>query len=143
MLLRHDAVAYYQTAVQVITDNANLAPKYFLFSHCMELALKSYLVLHGWTEIQCRTRLGHSLVRARDEAILAGLAISEYHSAVIDSMSREHWQLSFRYFNPNGWTAPSMDNVQNCCFTVLSEVQAPIFIANNIVLDAEHKKLLR
>lgn len=50
---------------------------------------------------------------------------------------------SFRYFNPDGWSAPSFLNVERCCRWLLLNAQPQIFKANGLPLQADHRALNR
>ena len=137
MLTRHRAVGYFQAALDIVPRNSALEPKYFMFSHAIELALKAYLMVNGYSVDSCR-KLNHDLAQPHQ------LGLSEQHQAIIASLSEQHNRpFSFRYFNPDGWSAPSFINVERCCRRLLVNAQGPIFKANGLTLLAEHKALER
>jgi hypothetical protein len=51
---RDMSVAYLIAADQIDWRNPRSEPKYFLFCHSIELALKSYLLIKGYSEDACR-----------------------------------------------------------------------------------------
>ena len=126
MLTRHRAVAYFQAALDIVPRNSALEPKYFTFSHSIELALKAYLMVNGHSINFCR-KLKHDLKKAMQLAESHQLGLSEHNQAVIASLSEQHNRpFSFRYFNPDGWSAPNFLNVERCCRSLLLIAQGPI-----------------
>jgi hypothetical protein len=143
MWTRHKAVGYFQAAEQIIADQGTQEPKYFLYSHAIELALKAFLLVNGHTEREC-VKFGHDIAGALRAAQAHGLELSEWHNGIVESLSREHNRpFSFRYFNKLGWAAPGFDRVSECCRTVIGQVQGAIFAANELALSPEHLALIR
>ena len=104
MLTRHRAVAYFHAALDIVPRNSALEPKYFTFSHSIELALKAYLMVNGHSINFCR-KLKHDLKKVMQLAESHQLGLSEHNQAVIASLSEQHNRpFSFRYFNPDGWS---------------------------------------
>jgi len=69
---------------------SNLVPPIgLLASHCIELALKAYLIHIGYNETQIKD-LGHNLSKAWDEAKSKGLKISSNHKFTVDILSIHH-----------------------------------------------------
>ena len=143
MWTRHKAVGYLQAAEQITADQGTQEPKYFLYSHAIELALKAYLLVSGHSEREC-VKLGHDIAGALRAAQAHGLTLSELHSGIVESLSREHNRpFSFRYFNKLGWAAPGFERVSECCKAVIGQVQGAIFAANELSLSPEHVALIR
>jgi hypothetical protein len=143
MLNRHRAVAYLQAATDVQPKNSALEPKYFLYSHAIELTLKAFLMVNGRTEKDCQ-RISHDLAQALRISEGIGLVISDVDRAIVASLSAQHHRsFSFRYFTSQGWSAPSFENCDKCCRHLLRAAQVQIFIGNGIQLTAAHQSLDR
>ena len=75
-------------------------PGYFLASRALELALKSFLLLHGKTEHQLR-EIGHDLDRGLDAACELGLGdlvdIEDRDRAVISDVNRYYVSKDLEY----------------------------------------------
>lgn len=65
------------------------APVYYLYYHAIELYLKSFLRLKGFTVKQVR-QAGHDAVHLCHEAQAAGLSLDEYATAVISTIPRNY-----------------------------------------------------
>jgi hypothetical protein len=127
--------------MQLSTSFLALEPEYFMFSHAIKRALKAYLMVNGHPINFCR-KLRHDLKEAMRLAESHQLCLSERHQAVIASLSEQHNRpFSFRYFNPDGWSAPSFLNVGRCSCRLLLNAQGPIFKANGLTLLGEHRAL--
>jgi hypothetical protein len=143
MWTRHKAVGYLQAADQITPDQGTQEPKYFLYCHAIELVLKAYLLAKGQTEREC-VKLGHDIGGALRTAKPHGLVLSDLHTGIVESLSREHNRpFSFRYFNKLGWAAPGFDRVSECCRALIAEAQVAIFAANGMALSREHVALIR
>jgi hypothetical protein len=142
MLTGHRAVAYFHAALDIDPPNSALEPKYFTFSHAIELALKAYLMVNGHSSISFCRKLNNDLKKAMQLAELHQLGLSQHHQTVIASLSEQHNRpFSFRYFNPDGWSAPSFLNVERCCRRLLLNTLGQIFKANGLTQLAEHRAL--
>jgi hypothetical protein len=107
------------------------------------LALKAYLMVNGYS-VDFFRKLNHDLTKAMNLALSHQLSLSGQHQAIIASLSEQHNRsFSFRYFNPDGWSAPNFLNVERCCRRLLLDAQGPIFKANGLILLAEHRALER
>ncbi len=143
MLTRHRAVAYLHAALDVQPRGGALKPKYFMFSHSIELGLKAFLMAHGHSVVECR-KLGHDLTKAMQLAQSHNLGLSTLQETVVHSLSAQHDRtFSFRYFNPDGWSAPNFLNFERTCCRGLLNGQVRIFAINGLTLRAEHKALER
>jgi hypothetical protein len=141
MWTRHSAVGYMRAADQIVPAQGTQEPKYFLYCHAIELALKAYLLVNEHTERDC-AKLSHDIAAALRLAKTHELAVSDWHTDIVASLSREHNRpFSFRYFNKLGWGAPSFDNVSDCCKDLIKAVQVKVFAASNVPLWAEHLAL--
>jgi hypothetical protein len=142
MLTRHRAVSYLHAAMDISPKSNELEPKYFVFSQAIELALKAFLMAKGCSVDFCAKNIGHDLVKASDLAKEHGLVLSDVQNAVLSTLAVQHSRpFSFRYFNPEGWTAPSFVNVERCCRHILTSTQGAIFEACRIPMRPEHKTL--
>ncbi len=101
MPTRHRAVAFYHAALDIVPLNSALEPKYFMFSHSIELALKSYLMVNGHSVEFCR-KLNHDLKKAINLAQSHQLGLSEQHQATIVSLSEQHSR-PFRFVTSRKW----------------------------------------
>jgi hypothetical protein len=69
------------------------------------------------------------LTAASASARLAGPISTALRTAPSSPLSEQHNRpFSFRYFNPDGWSAPSFLNVERCCRRLLLNAQGPIYI---------------
>lgn len=145
---RHRAVGYMVAANQIEYSHTIdyghvvIEPKYFLYSHSIELALKAYLMVNGHSAEECRFQFSHDLEKALDCAVTHGLSVSEKNRGIIASLSRQHNRpFSFKYFNEAGWSAPSFENISECCRWLISEIQGPVFAANRLILRDDNLAL--
>lgn len=73
-------------------------PRYFALCHATELALKSYLLAHGWTERQIKGKeYRHTISKLMAEAVSIGLAVSVKARADIELLSEAHEKYWPRY----------------------------------------------
>jgi hypothetical protein len=140
---RDMSVAYLIAADQVDWRNAKTEPKFFLFCHSIELALKSYLLVNGHSEDECRD-LGHDIAQALNLALVNGLSISDAEREIIVQLSYEHHKrFSFRYLQASNWSAPSPKNVSRCCRALITAIQRAVYAANEAVPSDENLALTR
>ena len=67
-------------ALSILAERPTQAPiraSAILGAHCVELALKAFLLAQGWTDDAVRENLRHNLAQAWKEAAAAGLEISQ------------------------------------------------------------------
>ena len=68
-------------------------PRYFLLCHAIELVLKAYLALYGFTQNELQNEVGHNQ-KLLDKAIELGLQISQSAQNEIKLLSeahKKHW----------------------------------------------------
>ena len=98
-------------------------PRYFLFCHAIELALKAFLALHGLTQDELAQKpYGHDLEALMNKAVQLGLRFDRHDTAsqllLLNQAHTEYWP---RYpmktanpvfviseFEPNGMTCSSL-----------------------------------
>ena len=97
-----DAEAYLASARRLDEHAGQFSPKYFLFCHAIELALKAYILAKGGTEGETRT-IRHDLIAAWSRAADLGLRSTnaELHR-IIEQVAPPHADYSFRY--GKSWT---------------------------------------
>jgi hypothetical protein len=144
ILTRHRAVAFLHAAIEIQPRSAALKPKYFVFSHSIELAFKAFLMANGHYVDFCTKKLSHDLMKASALAETHLLTLSDHRKAVLQSLALQHSRpYSFRYFDPQGWSAPSFLNVERICRRILKSTQGKIFEVCRIPLRPEHRALKR
>jgi len=72
-------------------------PRYFLLCHAVQLVLKAYLVLHGFTQDELQRNFRHDLKKLLDEADKLGLAISQAARSEIKILNEAHTKYWPRY----------------------------------------------
>jgi hypothetical protein len=73
-------------------------PRYFALCHATELALKAFLLAHGWSDRRIRGRpLRHSISALMTEAVGAGLSVGALARSEIDLLSQSHEKFWHRY----------------------------------------------
>ena len=78
-------------------------PRYFALCHATELALKAFLLAHGWSEQQIKARqFRHNISDLMTEAIALGLNISPAARSDIDLLSEAHEKFWPRYPDQTG-----------------------------------------
>lgn len=97
--LFHYAHSYAASAICITEQEIDAvhpdAPIRFLFSHALELYLKSFLLLHGITMERLRSReFGHDLVKLAEEAQQHQLLISRTY---LDQLAVANQQILDRY----------------------------------------------
>ena len=66
-----DAEGYADAAEQLV-EFRNISPRYFLFCHAIELALKAYILATGGDQKELRVTIKHDLQKAYDRATALG-----------------------------------------------------------------------
>src|SRR3974390_3001000 len=78
-------------------------PRYFALCHSTELALKAFLLAHGWSEQQIRGRqFRHNISELMRAAMALGLNISQQSCSEIDLLSEAHEKYWPRYPDQTG-----------------------------------------
>ncbi len=101
------------------------SPVRFLYSHAIELYLKSYLRLHGVTVKDLRSReLGHKMDVLRTKAQEKGLAISSIQEGQIDLLSGA---IRDRYIETGSRTVILPDAFLELCLYLHGEIGVPVY----------------
>jgi hypothetical protein len=97
-----DAEAYLAAARRSDEDAGEFSPKYFLFCHAIELALKAYILAKGGTERETK-KIRHDLIAAWSRAVDLGFqpTNADLHR-IVQRVAPPHADYSFRY--GNRWT---------------------------------------
>jgi len=73
-------------------------PRYFMLCHATELALKAFLLAHGWTEQQIRAQgVRHDVTKLLTEAVALGLKIGPLAHHELELLSQAHEEFWHRY----------------------------------------------
>jgi hypothetical protein len=107
-------------------------PIYYLYSHAVELVLKSFLRAKGLTADNLKDRFGHGLVRLYGACRERGLILNPIAAAIVDDMvamladlGRNH---EFRYVTTGAKTYPTLPAVRDICEALFVAVR-PIVMA--------------
>lgn len=98
-----DADAYADAAIQ-LNDLRNNSPRYFLFCHAIELALKAYILASGGNRKERKPRsVRHHLKNLYDRAKELGYQSSDPRiPEVVEWLEPYHSDFSFRYKEATG-----------------------------------------
>jgi hypothetical protein len=78
-------------------------PRYFLFCHSVELALKAYIVWHsGLTDTEVKNRFGHDLKKLLTEAVRLGLSLTPSARSGLELLDEAHRKFWPRYPRAEG-----------------------------------------
>jgi hypothetical protein len=78
-------------------------PRYFALCHATELALKAFLLAHGWTDQQTKdVAFRHNISNLMAASISLGLKISQAMRADIELLSEAHKKFWPRYPRETG-----------------------------------------
>ena len=72
-------------------------PRYFLLCHAIELALKAYLALYGFTQDELQNEFRHNLEKLLDKAVELGLQINQSAQNEIKLLNEAHTKHWPRY----------------------------------------------
>ena len=102
-------------------------PRYFMLCHATELALKAFLLAHGWTEQQMKGRpFGHNISNLLAEAIKLGLNIGPLALSEIDRLSQAHEEFWHRYPKQTGDPVFVIDDFEKYIVELLTAVALAI-----------------
>lgn len=114
--LFHYAVSYAKSAVKLSELEVDVthpdAPIRFLFSHAVELYLKSYLLTQGKTVDQLRNEYGHKISKLLDGAVEHGL---EMHRLQLDQAALLDDAIQDRYLVTGFRTVLTPVACENLC----------------------------
>jgi hypothetical protein len=100
-------------------------PAYFLLGRALELALKSFLLLHGWMEADLR-KVGHDLEAALREALGAGVAdmveISEEESEAIAALNIYYASKDLEYVKTGAKSYPDHQVLTRVCRRIVEGI---------------------
>ncbi len=95
--------------------------------HATELALKAFLLAHGWTEQQMKGRpFGHNISNLLAEAIKLGLNIGPLALSEIDRLSQAHEEFWHRYPKQTGDPVFIIDDFEKYIVELLTAVALAI-----------------
>jgi hypothetical protein len=96
------AELYYQAYRQVVPAWFPLhdSPRDYLLCHCLELALKAYLLAKGVSEEDLKRHFGHKLAKLLDAAIEHGLTLDGHARTRLKLLSKPHEEFWTRYPRP-------------------------------------------
>jgi hypothetical protein len=102
-------------------------PRYFALCHATELALKSFLLAHGWTDQQIKDiAFRHDITNLMTEAVARGLNISAGAQSDINLLSDAHKGFWHRYPKQNGGPVFLIDQFEKPFVELLTAVTAAI-----------------
>jgi len=100
-------------------------PRYFALCHAIELALKAFLLAHGWSDQQTRDfKFRHNISKLMTEAIALGLNISPTARSEIDLLSEAHKKYLPRY--PQGGAVFTIEQFEQPFVELLTAVALAI-----------------
>jgi HEPN domain-containing protein len=97
-------------------------PVRFLYYHAIELFLKSYLVLHGYTEAKVKG-IGHRVKDLAVEAAKKGLAFDDEDTEVIGLMAEESTVIESRYLRVGLFRWPAVDALDRTAASLLDSIR--------------------
>jgi hypothetical protein len=102
-------------------------PRYFALCHATELALKAFLLAHGWTDQQTKdVAFRHNISNLMAASISLGLKISQTTRADIELLSEAHKKFWPRYPRETGDSVFILDQFENPFVELLTAVAAAI-----------------
>jgi HEPN domain-containing protein len=96
------AEEFYQAYRDLPKRTPSAWPSYFMLCHAVEMALKSFLISHGRSLYDLRSKFGHDLDKLLADAAQEGLSLSTRATEDIKLMSRVHTSYLQRYPNYEG-----------------------------------------
>jgi hypothetical protein len=127
------AHSYWEAAV-VLQNTPRVAthqdsPRDYLYYHAIELYLKAYLRLNGYTVEQLR-KIGHSIHKLHEAAVEKGLSqVSE--DATVIALIRDNY-LESRYIRTGPFQRPYPESLWGLCFVLHDEIEPQVNAAWNI-----------
>ena len=102
------------------------APIRFLYSHAVELYLKSYLLLNGTSLALLRSReLGHNVEQLLERAQERGLMVEEFHREQAKLMNEA---ILDRYIQTGSRTVLSNDALLNFCVQLHDQIGCLVYL---------------
>lgn len=108
----HSAIALEKAKVEVTHPNA---PIYFLYSHAIELYLKSYLRAQGHTVQELRRKFGHNVVKMLDDAKRFGLHFDDEDVEVLNLMVESDSVIGSRFLRTGFSQRPDNKALNRTC----------------------------
>jgi hypothetical protein len=108
-------------------------PRYFALCHATELALKAFLLAHGWSDQQIRDiAFRHNISSLMAEAIQLGLNISAAARSDIDLLSEAHKEFWPRYPKQTGCPVYVVDQFEKPFVELLTAVAFAIRVGTRL-----------
>ena len=106
------------------------SPEYFLYSHGLELLLKSYLMMHGFDDVK---RCGHNLMMSYELCLKYGLPpLGEEFKVALELLNNYHSSLENRYIVTGAKTLPN--------FQILTELTKQLMKDIKPTIDEHHRQ---
>jgi hypothetical protein len=118
--LFNTAESYWQAGMALGTANLRTthpsAPISFLYYHAIELYLKAYLKLNGYTSDQLRSRkFGHRICCLSEKSAEFGLRFDDEDNAVFSLIATTDAVIRSRYIETGYFTWPANEALQRTC----------------------------
>jgi hypothetical protein len=125
--LFNTAESYWQAGIALGTANLRTthpnAPISFLYYHAIELYLKAYLKLNGYTSDQLRSRkFGHRICCLSEKSAECGLRFEDEDNAVFSLIATTDAVIRSRYFERGYFTWPANEALQRTCKSLRTSV---------------------
>lgn len=121
-----DGAKDYLSALEVLAEHPNrqlVYPIGLLASQALELALKAVLLSGGWTEAELKSKIGHDLKTAWNEAIKKGLKVNWEHKYSVEVLSLSH-EAPYLFRYPREKVAAAITEPQVLCRDVEAVITA-------------------
>lgn len=99
------------------------SPRDYLYYHSIELYLKSYLRLKGYTLEKLR-KIGHGIPSLHKEAISVGLSDDVQSHGIIASIGKNY--LPARYIESGFFTRPRPEALWGVCYVLHAEIEPQV-----------------
>jgi hypothetical protein len=117
-----DARAYVNAAEQLV-DFDNVGPRYFLFCHALELALKAYILASGGNQKELQA-IRHDLMKGYDRALALGYKPADTRTAeIVAWLNPYHRDHMFRYKTTGLRILPTGEDLTAVCKSMLNEIR--------------------
>jgi hypothetical protein len=118
-----DAGGYADAAEQLVNFR-NHNPRYFLFCHAIELALKSYILAAGGDQKELKT-IRHDLQKAYDRARALGYKPTDPSVPdIVETLDPYHKDYTFRYKDKTGLQIlPNADELADAVKSMLNQIE--------------------
>jgi HEPN domain-containing protein len=128
----HDAETF-ANAAKSLSDFRTFGPRYYLFCHAIELALKSYILASGGDLSELRN-LGHNLVKALKRAKQLGFTPADKDLKLfVDWLNPYHHNHEFRYPKLGFKRVPRAEDLIPVIEGTLKQIEA---VARNAFMKA-------